>query len=137
MHRWALRRATRVVVLGEDMRQRILAKGVDAARVVVVRDGADLPVAGEAMPALDADVLRAIRGDFSFVMLHAGNLGFYGAWDTLLAAARELARDGVGLVFVGNGAQRESLQRKAGDAKNRFSFSGEQDRFRSGAGDIP
>jgi colanic acid biosynthesis glycosyl transferase WcaI len=119
MHRWALRRATRVVVLGEDMRQRILAKGVDATRVVVVRDGADLlPVAGEAMPALDADVLRAIRGDFRFVMLHAGNLGFYGAWDTLLTAAKELAEDGVGLVFVGDGAQRESLQRKAGDAKN-------------------
>jgi colanic acid biosynthesis glycosyl transferase WcaI len=29
-----------------------------------------------------------------------------------------LAEDGVGLVFVGDGAQRESLQRKAGDAKN-------------------
>jgi colanic acid biosynthesis glycosyl transferase WcaI len=118
MHRWALRRATRVVVLGEDMRQRILAKGVDAARVVVVRDGADLPVAGKVSAALDADVLRAIRRDFRFVMLHAGNLGFYGAWDTLLTAANELAEDGVGLVFVGDGAQRESLQRKAGAAKN-------------------
>ncbi|HEY1482119.1 MAG TPA: glycosyltransferase family 4 protein [Candidatus Acidoferrum sp.] len=118
MHRWALRRATRVVVLGEDMRQRILAKGVDAGRVVVVRDGADLPVTGEVAAALDADVLRAIRGDFRFVMLHAGNLGFYGAWDTLLTAAKELAENGVGLVFVGDGAQRESLQQKAGDAKN-------------------
>lgn len=118
MHRWALRRATRVVVLGEDMRQRILAKGVDAARAVVVRDGADLPVAGKAVPAPDADVIRAIRRDFRFVMLHAGNLGFYGAWDTLLTAARELAEDGVGLVFVGDGAQRESLQEKAAGAKN-------------------
>jgi colanic acid biosynthesis glycosyl transferase WcaI len=118
MHRWALRRATRVVVLGEDMRQRILAKGVDAARVVVVRDGVDLPRTGEAATALDADLIRAIRGDFRFVMLHAGNLGFYGAWGTLLTAAKELAEDGVGLVFVGDGAQRESLQQKAGDAKN-------------------
>jgi colanic acid biosynthesis glycosyl transferase WcaI len=118
MHRWALRRATRVVVLGEDMRQRILAKGVNAPHVVVVRDGADLPVADEMAAALDADVLRAIRGDFRFVMLHAGNLGFYGAWDTLLTAAKELAGDGVGLVFVGDGAQREGLLRKAGSAKN-------------------
>src|SRR5580704_16107465 len=39
LHRWALRRATRVIVLGEDMRQRILAKSVDPGRVVVVRDG--------------------------------------------------------------------------------------------------
>ncbi|MGC1087553.1 MAG: glycosyltransferase, partial [Candidatus Acidiferrum sp.] len=29
LHRWALRRATRVIVLGEDMRARIVAKGVD------------------------------------------------------------------------------------------------------------
>ncbi len=27
LHRWALRRATRVIVLGEDMRARIIAKG--------------------------------------------------------------------------------------------------------------
>ena len=31
------------------------------------------------------------------MLLHAGNLGFYGAWETLLAAARELKADGVGL----------------------------------------
>ena len=31
LHRWALRRATRVIVLGEDMRERIIAKGVDPA----------------------------------------------------------------------------------------------------------
>src|SRR5258705_11839729 len=30
LHRWALRRSTRVVVLGEDMRARIVAKGVKA-----------------------------------------------------------------------------------------------------------
>src|SRR5256885_14677789 len=43
LHRWALRRATRVIVLGEDMRDRIVAKGVDPARVVVSRDGITVP----------------------------------------------------------------------------------------------
>ena len=37
--------------------------------------------------AVDAEVVRAIRGNFQFVLLHAGNLGFYGAWETLVAAA--------------------------------------------------
>src|SRR5450755_2628468 len=41
LHRWALRRATRVIVLGEDMKDRIIAKGVDAKRVAIVRDGAE------------------------------------------------------------------------------------------------
>jgi putative colanic acid biosynthesis glycosyltransferase WcaI len=109
MHRWALRRATRVIVLGEDMRARIVAKGVNGSRVAVVRDGADLRQANVA-PQLDADVIRAIRGDFKFVVLHAGNLGFYGAWDTLLEAARLLANDGIGFVFVGDGAERARLQ---------------------------
>ena len=109
LHRWALRRATRVVVLGEDMRKRILAKGVEPDRVVVVRDGAEISSL-DAGAELDTAVIRAIRGEFKFVLLHAGNLGFYGAWDTLLEGAQRLGGDGVGLVFVGDGAQREKLE---------------------------
>jgi colanic acid biosynthesis glycosyl transferase WcaI len=109
LHRWALRRATRVVVLGEDMRNRILAKSVDPARIVIVRDGTELPSAGNATP-LDSIVIQEIRQNFPFVLLHAGNLGFYGAWDTLLAAAERLKDIGVGIVFVGDGAQRDRLQ---------------------------
>src|SRR5271166_371602 len=49
VHRWALRRATRVIVLGEDMRQRIVSKGVDPARIVIVRDGAEIPSAASSL----------------------------------------------------------------------------------------
>src|SRR5712664_1837298 len=118
MPRWALRRAKRVVVLGEDMRARIVAKGVEPSRIVVVRDGAEIPPTKTPLPAPDLEVLRAIRGNFSFVLLHAGNLGFYGAWNTLLSAARNLASDGVGLVFVGDGAQRAEIEAAAAGARN-------------------
>lgn len=118
LHRWALRRSTTVVVLGDDMRKRILAKGVDPARVAVIRDGAEIPVAGTAGPILDADVIQTIRADSRFVLLHAGNLGFYGAWETLLQGARSLEGMGVGLVFVGDGAQRERLKAAAKDIPN-------------------
>jgi colanic acid biosynthesis glycosyl transferase WcaI len=104
LHRWALRRATRVIVLGDDMKARIIAKGVTPERVTIVRYGVELDVASSAAPELDSEVMSAIRSGFRFVLLHAGNLGFYGAWQTLLAAARELEGDGVGLVFVGDGA---------------------------------
>jgi colanic acid biosynthesis glycosyl transferase WcaI len=117
LHRWALRRATRVVVLGEDMRNRILAKSVDPARVVVIRDGTELSSA-TTTDALDPAVIQTIRGDFRFVLLHAGNLGFYGAWNTLLAAAEQLNENGVGLVFVGDGAERERLQAAAATIPN-------------------
>lgn len=118
LHRWVLRRATRVIVLGDDMRQRIIAKGVGPPRVVIVRDAAEIPPAGAPAPPLDPQVIRAIRGPFKFVLLHAGNLGFYGAWDALLAAARRLEDDGVGLVFVGDGAQRPQLEAAAAGQKN-------------------
>jgi colanic acid biosynthesis glycosyl transferase WcaI len=118
LHRWALRRATPVVVLGEDMRNRILAKGVDPSAVVVVRDGAEIAPSDAPTPALDSEVIRAIRGNFRFVLLHAGNLGFYGAWDTLLASAASLAGDGIGLVFVGDGAQRFRLETAAANIPN-------------------
>jgi colanic acid biosynthesis glycosyl transferase WcaI len=118
LHRWALRRATRVVVLGEDMRNRIIGKGVYAGNISIIRDGADLPAENSTPIVLDHDVIRAIRGDFRFVLLHAGNLGFYGAWDTLIKGAAELSQDGIGLVFVGDGAQRNRLQKAAKDIPN-------------------
>jgi colanic acid biosynthesis glycosyl transferase WcaI len=69
-------------------------------------------------PAIDPEVVRAIRANFSFVLLHAGNLGFYGAWNTLVTAARNLANDGMGLVFVGDGAQRAQIEAASAGASN-------------------
>jgi colanic acid biosynthesis glycosyl transferase WcaI len=118
LHRWALRRATRVIVLGEDMRARIVAKGVDPAHVLIVRDGTEIPPPNTPPPVPDSEVVRAIRGNFSFVLVHAGNLGFYGAWNTLVTAARHLASEGVSLVFVGDGAQRSQVEALAAGAGN-------------------
>jgi colanic acid biosynthesis glycosyl transferase WcaI len=109
-HRWALGRASRVIVLGEDTRERIIAKGIDPARVVVVRDGARAtpPVTVQEHP-----VIQEIRNGFPFVVLHAGNLGFYGAWETIVKAAEMLDHEAVGFVFVGEGALRSQVETAA------------------------
>jgi colanic acid biosynthesis glycosyl transferase WcaI len=116
LHRWALRSSSRVIVLGEDMRTRIIAKGVDPAGIAIVRDGADALDAPQ--PSVDDEIIRTIRSDFKFVLLHAGNLGFYGAWETLIKAMRNLELHGVGLVFVGEGAQKAHVEGLAKEAKN-------------------
>jgi colanic acid biosynthesis glycosyl transferase WcaI len=119
MHRKALKQAARVIVLGDDMRERILAKGARPENVVVVRDGA--PPAGAAVDLSDPKARQAvaeIRGDFSFVVVHAGNLGFYGAWDSLLEAAKILRNENIGFVFVGDGASRASLESRAAGSPN-------------------
>jgi len=118
LHRWALGRATSVIVLGEDMRARIVAKGVDPARVLIVRDGTEILPPNTPLPLPDPEVVRAIRGSSSFVLVHAGNLGFYGAWNTLVTAARNLRNEGVGLVFVGDGIQRAQIEATAVDSRN-------------------
>jgi colanic acid biosynthesis glycosyl transferase WcaI len=110
MHRWALRQAARVIVLGEDMRDRIVGKGVDSGRVVISRDGITIP---ETLPPAENPVAREIRGDFRFVLVHAGNLGFYGAWQTLITAVRMLEDEGVGLVFIGEGAMKPQVEAMA------------------------
>jgi glycosyltransferase involved in cell wall biosynthesis len=117
MHRWALRRADCAIVLGQDMKNRILAKGIAAEKIEIVRDGTEISADGSA-PTLDIDVVRKIRGQFQFVLLHAGNLGFYGAWETLLGAAKKLTADNVGFVFVGEGAQRDAVAAEAAEISN-------------------
>ena len=115
LHRRALRRAARVIVLGEDMRERILAKGVDPARISVVRDAVPFT---ETLPPFDHPVVNEIRGSFRFVLVHAGNLGFYGAWQTLIKAARMLEPEGVGLVFIGEGARKPQIEDAARGCSN-------------------
>jgi colanic acid biosynthesis glycosyl transferase WcaI len=125
MHRRALKQAARVIVLGDDMRDRILSKGIAPEKVVVIRDGAT-----PANPAPDRNhpVIKEIRGGSPFVALHAGNLGFYGAWQTLLEAAKILHKNGASagldpvshpaIVFVGDGANKASLQAAAASIPN-------------------
>jgi glycosyltransferase involved in cell wall biosynthesis len=103
-------------VLGDDTRERILAKGIDSVRVVVVRDGAQMPEVANHGTGTHP-VTREVRGGYSFVVLHAGNLGFYGAWGTVVKAARMLNGDGVGLVFVGDGAARSQIEASADGCK--------------------
>jgi colanic acid biosynthesis glycosyl transferase WcaI len=110
MHRSALRRARRVIVLGDDMRNRILAKGIPPERVAVVRDGTAFPTR---MPDLCDPVVQELRCGFPFVVMHAGNLGFYGAWSTLIEAAKLLSNENVGFIFVGDGANRAGIEASA------------------------
>jgi colanic acid biosynthesis glycosyl transferase WcaI len=113
-HRRALQQAARVIVLGDDMRERVMEKGVDAARITVIRDAVALPE----ITAVTTAIVREIRAGFRFVIVHAGNLGFYVAWQTLVGAARMLESQGVGLVFIGEGSMKKQIQEAAQNCRN-------------------
>jgi glycosyltransferase involved in cell wall biosynthesis len=58
-------------------------------------------------------VAREIRGDLRLALVHAGNIGFYGAWQSLISAVRMLESEGVGLVFIGEGAMKPQVEAMA------------------------
>jgi len=107
LHRRALRQAARVIVLGDDMRNRVLAKGISPERVAIVRSGATFP---SSMPEKYDPVVEELRCGLRFVAVHAGNLGFYGAWNTLVEAAKIIRNEDSGFVFVGDGANRAAIE---------------------------
>jgi colanic acid biosynthesis glycosyl transferase WcaI len=106
LHSAVMRRADVVVGLGEDMAERICAKGVRRHRVAVIHDGARPPV-GSPNPA----AVEQMRSHAEFVALHAGNLGMAGAWETL-ARAKDMLDRNTTLLFVGDGAGAANLSRR-------------------------
>lgn len=107
IHTWAMRRVTRVVCLGEDMAARIAERGIAPDSVSVVPNGAR-PAEGDVRP----DVVSRIRDGADFLVVHAGNVGSAGAWDTLVQA-QKLVADEARIIFVGEGTAARSL-REAG-----------------------
>ncbi|HUA32233.1 MAG TPA: glycosyltransferase family 4 protein [Candidatus Binataceae bacterium] len=108
-NRLAFDRADRVVVIGHDMRARVLAKGVPEDRTVVVPDWVDC----ERIRPLASNPFRAQFGD-KFVVMYSGNLGLSQQLDTVLQAA-EILRDDQRIVFalIGEGANKKALMQHA------------------------
>jgi len=110
--RFYLRRADRVVAIGETMRQRLLEKGVPPERLRLIPDWVDT----RAIHPVERDnAWRRDQGlDGRFVVMHSGNVGHAQDLDTLVRAAALLRGvDGIAVVVVGDGARREELVRLA------------------------
>jgi glycosyltransferase involved in cell wall biosynthesis len=115
--RATLRAAAGVVVLGDDMAERVCAAGAAPDRVHVVPNGAAHPPApGPA--GLAAGVAADLRKGYELVTLYGGNLGYAGAWDALVDGAARLDPRVHGLVFIGDGADRSRIVRRAANVPN-------------------
>lgn len=102
-----LRHADRVVVLGEDMRRRVLARGIDPAKIALVPNWVDT----RALQPLAHSALRQAWGlDGQFVVMYSGNLGLSQNLEQVLEAAEALRGEPVRFVFVGEGAARPALE---------------------------
>jgi colanic acid biosynthesis glycosyl transferase WcaI len=104
------RKAARIVVVGRDMRDRVIAQGVPAGRVAFLPNWAsDHPV--------DLELVARLRKEHGWsdrlVVMHAGNQGLAQNLDTLMDAAERLRGSEVLFVFLGDGAALPHLRQRA------------------------
>lgn len=113
--RWTLKASNTVVVLDRWMRDRIIAKGVDAERVVVIPPwDIQEPEVFEKAELLGSEnpftLTHGLGG--KFVVLYSGNLSIVHPLDTILAAATRLKNDSaVQFLFVGGGLRSQDVSR--------------------------
>ena len=107
-----LKRADRVVAIGDTMRERLVEKGADRERIVVIpnwTDTSDL----EPQPRDNAWAQEHELHD-KFVVMHSGNIGHAQDLDTLIRAATFLRDlDDLRIVLIGGGARRDELKELA------------------------
>jgi glycosyltransferase involved in cell wall biosynthesis len=103
--------AVRIVVVGRDMRERLLAQGVPPDKIVVRPNWSSQPKATLA----DVEAVREGMGWTSrSVVMFAGNLGLAQGLDTMIdAAARLRLHQEILFVLVGDGAAKAGLRRMA------------------------
>jgi colanic acid biosynthesis glycosyl transferase WcaI len=103
-----LRRAERVVAIGDTMKLRLVDKGADAARVEVIPNWVDT---SELQPHPRQNAWSAEQGiDGAFVVMHSGNVGHAQDLDTLVRAATFLRDlDQLQIMVIGFGARHGEL----------------------------
>lgn len=112
LERWMLRSADAVTAVTEGVRDRLLDKGVDPARMVWLPNGADVDLFRP--PAGDEDVPRPGEvPEGHAVVLYAGTHGYVHGLDVVLDAAELLDGEPVVFLLVGDGSEKPRLVAEA------------------------
>ncbi len=113
INRLLLRKADRVIALGETMRERLVSeKGADPDKVAVIHNWADCSAISPGPKRNDFSVEQGLAE--TFVVMHSGNVGLSQNLETLVSAAERLSgRPDLAVVVVGDGAKRAALEARA------------------------
>jgi colanic acid biosynthesis glycosyl transferase WcaI len=111
MTQFGFRHADRIIVLGEDMRTRVAARGIDPKKIFIVSNWTDTQ---QVRPLSAVSPLRqAWQLNGQFVVMYSGNLGLSQGLEQVLHAAKELQGAPVRFIFVGEGGAKADLQATA------------------------
>ncbi|HWW60987.1 MAG TPA: glycosyltransferase family 4 protein [Thermoanaerobaculia bacterium] len=114
MELWLYKRAARVVTVTESFREDLIRRGVPAEKVKTIRNGANLEQWDASRD--DGGLRKRLGLESKFVALYIGAHGISQALSAILDAAKQLrdAQD-IEFVFVGEGAEKDMLVRRARD----------------------
>jgi len=103
-----LRRADRVVAIGETMRERLVQKGAPADRIRVIPNWANAEAIEPAPRRNEWAVAHGLAD--SFVVMHSGNVGHAQNLDVIIRASTYLRDlDDLAIVIIGTGARHIEL----------------------------
>ena len=119
MENFTYRNADVIITITDDMKANVVGKGVDTAKVKVVRNWIDVdkihPVNRDDNKLFDDFGLERDK----FYVVYAGNLGRVQGVEVILEAA-ELLKDNKNIRFIifGNGSEEENIKSKAANLPN-------------------
>ena len=108
IERWMLRQATAVNAVTEGVRDALIDKGVEPARLCWLPNGADTEVFAPGPPD-PADVEALGLGPDERLFLYAGTHGYVHGLDVVLDAADLLRDEPVRFLLVGGGSEKDRL----------------------------
>jgi colanic acid biosynthesis glycosyl transferase WcaI len=115
VNRFLVKRATRIVALGETMKKRLVeSKGADPAKVTVIHNWTDCSAIRPAAKSNGFAAQYAL--DSNFIVMHSGNMGLSQGLEKVIESAAMLQdHEDIRFVFVGEGVKKPILQRKVQD----------------------
>jgi colanic acid biosynthesis glycosyl transferase WcaI len=112
LERWMLRRADLVNAVTEGVRDALLDKGVEPARLRWLPNGADTELFSPG-PGRPEDRAELGAADHERIVLYAGTHGYVHGLDVVLDAAEELRDEPVRFALVGGGSEKDALVARA------------------------
>jgi colanic acid biosynthesis glycosyl transferase WcaI len=110
-NRWLYKHASRVIVVGRDMKELLEKKteGLDIP-IATIPNWAELETV-EPLPRGDSQLLRELGLIDKFVLLYAGNMGHPNDLESIVGAAEALREDtDIHIIFLGSGIKLPWLQ---------------------------
>ncbi len=116
---YSYRHAKKIIVISEDFKKNIKAKGVPEKKIVVVPNWADISGVHPVERKDNVLIKRYNLDPNKFYVTYCGNVGFTQNMDLLLDAAKELKEEMPNLAFIiiGDGADKERVQNRVSEEK--------------------